>query len=172
MSGRTTSLIRPATAKDTKAVVEIYNHYIQHTLVTFEEDVIDAAEMTRRMTEVQEANLPWLVAEIAGKVVGYAYASLWQKRRGYRFSAEVTVYLAPDAGGHGIGSQLYRPLLDDLRVKGFKNAIGGIGLPNDASVKLHEKFGFKKVANYEKVGVKFGTWMDVGYWQCQLEETK
>jgi len=165
-------MIRPATAADAKAVAEIYNHYILHTFVTFEEDKVDAAEMKRRIAEVEDAGMPWLVAEVAGKVMGYAYAAPWHKRRGYRFSAEVTVYLAQDAGGHGIGSQLYRPLLDELRVNGFKNAIGGIGLPNDASVKLHEKFGFKKVANYERIGVKFGTWMDVGYWQLRLEDAK
>jgi L-amino acid N-acyltransferase YncA len=161
--------VRDAARDDAEAVARIYNYYISETLVTFEEERLDAIEVARRVAEVQDAGLPWLVAESDGAVVGYAYGTQWHKRHGYRFSAEVTVYLAPDKGGKGIGTALYTPLLDKLRALGFRSAIGGIALPNDASVALHEKFGFKKVAHYERIGVKFGQWLDVGYWQVHLQ---
>jgi L-amino acid N-acyltransferase YncA len=165
-------VIRDASAADAPAIAAIYNYYITDSVVTFEEERVDAAEMARRMADVRDAGLPWLVAESSGTVVGYAYGAKWHKRHGYRFSAEVTVYLDKAAGGKGTGTALYTELLKRLRTAGFKSAIGGIALPNDASVRLHEKFGFKKVAHYERIGVKFGQWLDVGYWQCHLEETK
>ena len=157
--------VRAAVAEDAAAVAGIYNHYIVHTIVTFEEEPVAAAEIARRIEEVQAASLPWLVAERAGAVVGYAYASTWRPRRAYRLSTEVTVYLHPDEGGRGIGSILYTQLLAILRDRGLHAALGGIALPNDASVALHEKFGFKKVAHLEQVGFKFNRWIDVGYWQ-------
>ena len=163
-------VVRDARPADATAVAAIYNHFITNTLVTFEEERLAEEAMARRITEVQDAGLPWYVAESGGSVVGYAYGTKWHKRHGYRFSAEVTVYLAPDQGGKGIGTALYTPLLDKLRDLGFRSAIGGIALPNDASVALHEKFGFKKVAHYERIGVKFGQWLDVGYWQCHLQD--
>ncbi len=164
--------IRAATPHDAAALADIYNHYITDSIVTFEEVPIDAAEMVRRLADVRSAGLPWLLAEDEGRVVGYAYGAKWNKRQGYRFSAEVTVYLAKGASGKGIGSALYKELLGQLRALGFKSAIGGIALPNEASVALHEKFGFKKAAHYERIGIKFGQWLDVGYWQCHLEETQ
>ena len=97
--------------------------------------------------------------------MGYAYATAWRVRRGYRYSTEVTVYVDPGAGGRGIGSLLYTDLIAALQERGIHAAMGGIALPNDASVALHEKFGFKKVAHFEQVGVKFDRWIDVGYWQ-------
>jgi phosphinothricin acetyltransferase len=162
--------VRDASPADAQSVARIYNYYITDTLVTFEEESLDAAEVARRIEEVQSAGLPWLVADVDGDVAGYAYATKWHKRHGYRYSAEVTVYLAPDQGGRGIGTKLYTPLLEKLRGLGFRSAIGGIALPNDASVALHEKFGFRKVAHYERIGVKFGQWLDVGYWQCHLQD--
>ncbi|MEP6591257.1 MAG: N-acetyltransferase family protein, partial [Gemmatimonadota bacterium] len=109
--------------------------------------------------------LPWLVAEQGGVVVGYAYAGKWKTRHGYRFTVESTVYLDPNHVGHGTGSRLYRALLDALRLQGVHSAIGGIGLPNEPSVRLHERLGFEKVAHFHENGIKFGRWIDVGYWQ-------
>ena len=157
--------IRPATASDAVAIVAIYNHFVLHTIVTFEEDVIDAAEMLRRMHTVWNASLPWLVAEEAGQVLAYAYAGRWKERYGYRFSVETTVYCAPDAVGRGVGTLLYGELFPMLRVHGVHAVMGGIALPNDSSVALHEKFGMRKVAHFEQTGFKFGGWIDVGYWE-------
>jgi L-amino acid N-acyltransferase YncA len=161
-------MIRAATSADAEAIAGIYNHYITHTVVTFEEEVVAAAEIARRMEEVRAASLPWLVAEQDGRVVGYAYASRWRSRIGYRFATEITVYLDPAHPGRGIGSSLYGRLFPLLQERKLHAVIGGIALPNPASVALHEKFGLEKVAHFKEVGFKFDRWIDVGYWQRVL----
>ena len=160
--------VRPVSADDATAIATIYNHFVLHTTVTFEEEAVTADEISARIAEIEASGLPWLVAEAAGELVGYAYAAKWKPRAGYRFSAEVTVYCAPGQAGRGRGSALYAALLPLLRARGIRNAVGGIGLPNDASVRLHEKFGFVKVAEFPNIGIKFGQWMSVGYWQLEL----
>ena len=160
--------IRPAALSDAEGVARIYNHYILNTVVTFEEEAVSADEMGRRINEVTSASLPWLVAEKAGQIVGYAYASKWKPRHGYRFSVEVTVYLDPEAIGRRLGTRLYEALFAALRSNSIRVAIGGIALPNPASVALHEKLGMCKVAHFKQVGVKFNQWLDVGYWQASL----
>ncbi len=160
--------IRPAAPADAEAIAAIYNHFVLHTMVTFEEDPVDGAIIAARMREVLDSGCPYFVAERDGAVIGYAYATKWKPRVGYRFSTEVTVYLAPDEGGRGVGSLLYGALIPELRARGFRNAIGGVGLPNEASVRLHERMGFVKVAEFTNIGIKFGAWMNVGYWQLEL----
>jgi phosphinothricin acetyltransferase len=157
--------IRAATSADGEA---IDNHYVTNTIVTFEEEPVAPAEMARRLEAVAAAALPWLVAEQDGRVMGYAYASRWKGRRGYRFSAEVTVYLDPGQVGRGLGTALYERLFSILRKRGIHVVIGGIALPNEASVALHEKLGLEKVAHLKEVGFKLGRWVDVGYWQRTL----
>jgi len=157
--------IRIATASDADRIAEIYNHYVVNTVVTFEEEPVAGDEMRRRMDEVFASSLPWLVAESGGRTAGYAYATKWKARSAYRFSVETTVYLADGLGKRGLGSRLYDELFRRLKEQGIHAAIGGIALPNDASVALHEKFGMRKVAHFEEVGFKFGTWVDVGYWE-------
>lgn len=163
-------MIRPARERDCSSLARIYNHYIANTVVTFEEEALDAPEFELRLAETADAELPWLVAEVEGEIAGYAYASKWKGRCAYRFSVEVTVYLSPDHTGQGLGSDLYTALFAVLRKKSFHVVIGGISLPNPASVALHEKFGMKKAAHFEEVGHKFGRWIDVGYWQGKLSE--
>lgn len=159
--------IRPVALADAPAICRIYDHYIAHTVVTFEEEPVAPAEMEGRITALVP-QFPWLVAEEGGTVVGYAYASTWRTRTAYRFVAETTVYLAPEAMGRGLGASLYTALLTALRERGFHVAMGVIALPNDASVALHEKLGFAKAAHFPEVGRKFGRWVDVGYWQLML----
>jgi phosphinothricin acetyltransferase len=120
------------------------------------------------MEAVRAASLPWLVAEMAGRTVGYALARPWKERSGYRFSVEVAVYVVPELAGRGVGTLLYSRLFEELAGRGVHAVIGGIALPNEASVALHEKFGMRKVAHFEQVGYKFGRWIDVGYWQRTL----
>lgn len=160
--------IRAAMAADAAAVAGIYNHYVATSAITFEEQPVAAEEMARRIADVQAVPLPWLVAEHGGRIAGYAYAGKWKARAAYRFSVETTVYVAPDAVGGGVGSALYAALFDGLRSHDVHAVIGGIALPNEASVALHQKFGMKKVAHFEQVGFKFGRWIDVGYWQATL----
>jgi phosphinothricin acetyltransferase len=160
--------IRNATGDDAASITSIYNHFVLTTSISFEEAPVPAQEMAQRIADVQAAGLPWLVAESDGVVAGYAYATKWRVRHAYRFSVETSVYLAPESAGKGLGTALYRELLDRLRAGGSHLAIGGIALPNEASVALHEKMGFEKVAHFEEVGFKFGCWTDVGYWQLKL----
>lgn len=162
-------MIRAATIADADALARIYNYYITDTIVTFEEEPIDGSEMILRLAEVTSAGLPWIVAEESGAVTGYAYANRWKTRIGYRFSVESTIYLAPTATGKGIGTALYQRLIDLLREGTTHLVIGGVGLPNPASVALHERLGFEKVAQFKEVGLKFGRWIDVGYWQLNLK---
>ena len=161
-------VIRAAVAGDSSAIAAIYNHYIAQTVITFEEEAVPAPEMARRIEEAGSASLPWLVAEREGKVVGYAYATPCRARSAYRFSVEVTVYVDPDCPRMGIGRRLYEELLPKLEDRGAHAAFGVIALPNDASVALHERLGFAKVAHLREVGWKFGRWIDVGYWQRLL----
>ena len=157
--------IRRATLEDAPAVARIYNPYIRNTVITFEEVEVSAEEIASRMRTVADASLPWLVLEDDGLVIGYAYASRWHARSAYRHTAESTIYLDSSVCGRGHGRRLYGALLDELRGLPIHVVVGGIALPNDASVALHEKMGFEKVAHYSEVGRKLGRWIDVGTWQ-------
>lgn len=159
-------MIRNADVKDATSIAEIYNYYISNTAVTFETESINAEDILNRISTVQSGNLPWLIAEDAsGNVIGYAYATKWRERFAYRFSVEVTVYLSPTYTGNGVGSKLYNALFTELKSRSIHCVIGGITLPNPASIALHEKFGLEKVAHFKEVGYKFEQWKDVGYWQ-------
>jgi len=160
-------MIRPVTPDDAAAIVDIYNHYIATTVISFEENAVTPDEMAGRIRDVT-AHLPWLVYEQDGRVTGYAYATKWRVRSAYRFSAETSVYVQAEQGGKGIGSALYKALLEDLRRREIHMAIGGIAQPNPASVALHESLGFEKVAHFRQVGRKFDQWVDVGYWELRL----
>lgn len=160
--------IRDSTIADAAAIVAIYNPYVVGTTITFEEDPVTAGDMAERIAGVQAAGLPWLVAEEGGEVIGYAYATRWRVRHAYRFSVESTVYLQQGRAGSGIGSALYAALLARLAKAGRHLVIGGIALPNEASIALHQKMGFEKVAQFGEVGFKCGRWVDVGYWQKVL----
>jgi phosphinothricin acetyltransferase len=162
-------VIRTATGADAAAIAAIYNLYVRETIVTFEEDAVTIEEMAERIAEVAAHRLPWLVYEEMGELLGYAYASKWKGRCAYRFSVESTVYLAPEAQGRGIGTQLYAALFAQLKERGIHAVIGGIALPNPASVALHEKLGMRPIGQFREVGYKFGKWIDVGYWQATLE---
>jgi L-amino acid N-acyltransferase YncA len=168
MNQHQANLVRPATAADAEAIARIYNYYVANTVITFEEEAVSAPDMAARIAEAQGLSLPWLVAEIQGAVVGYAYARRWRPRSAYRYSAETTIYLDRGYEGRRIGTSLYSALLPLLRERGIHVAIGGIALPNDASIALHEKLGFDRVATFRQVGFKHERWVDVAYWQLVL----
>lgn len=160
--------IRDASASDAAAIAAIYNHYVLHTVVSMEDEAVSDGTMAQRIADVQQAALPWLVLHDGGAVAGYAYATKWRARPGYRYSVESSVYLAAPHHGRGHGERLYRVLLERLRGGGYRQVIGGIALPNPGSIGLHEKLGFEQVATFRHVGTKFGRWLDVGYWQKDL----
>lgn len=162
--------VRTALPADAAAICAIYNSYVTTTTITFEEDAVAEPDMAERIADVGAAGLTWLVAEAGGKVVGYAYATKWRVRPAYRYSVESTVYVDPAFVGQGVGRALYGVLLDELRQRGMHVVIGGIALPNEGSVGLHEKLGFYKVAHFAEVGMKFGRWIDVGYWELKLSK--
>ena len=164
--------VRAAVAADVEAVAHIYNHYVTNTIVTFDEEPVPAGEVARRMEQVAASSLPGLVAEVDRRVIGYAYAGRWHARAAYRFSAEVTVYVDPSHVGRRVGSHLYAALFPMLRARGIHAVLGGIALPNPASVVLHERCGLQKVAHLREVGFKFGRWIDVGYWQRTVCEAR
>lgn len=156
--------IRPAALTDAHDFAAIYRPIVESTTISFEEEAPDAPEFSRRISAVTTL-YPWLVAQDARDVFGFAYASRHRERSAYRYSVDVSVYVAQDARGHGIATALYEALFACLHELGFHRAFAGVALPNDASVRLHERFGFEPVGIYKEVGFKFGRWIDV-YW-CQ-----
>jgi len=160
--------VRSASAADADTLARIYNYYVANTVITFEEEAVSSELMAARVAEVQGLSLPWLVAEVEKRVIGYAYANKWKVRSAYRHSVETTIYLEHGHEGRGVGKTLYAALLPHLRARGIHTAIGGAALPNEASVALHEKLGFDHVATFREVGFKHGRWVDVAYWQLVL----
>lgn len=158
------TMIRNAVCDDAASIAAIYNYYVLHSVITFEETPIPVADMAERIAVVQ-TKYPWLVYEENGIVIGYAYASQWKVRAAYRHTVETSIYLHPHHTGRKIGCKLYTHLIDSLNNTDIHAIIGGIALPNDASVYLHESMGFHKVAHFREVGFKFEKWVDVGYWQ-------
>lgn len=164
MSERPSVAIRDASVEDAAAVRAIYNPYVERTTVTFETEPVSVEQMEARIGDATVEH-PWLVAEIRGRVAGYAYATSWKSRCSYRLTAESAVYVADEFHRRGVGTALYGTLLDRLRRGPAHAVLAGIALPNPASVALHERSGFVKVAHLREVGRKFDRWIDVGYWQ-------
>jgi len=154
-------------ARDAAACAAIYAPHVEGSAVSFEEEVPGAGEMATRI-ERYGAGYAWLVAEKEGEVVGYAYGTAFNERPAYRWSAGVSVYVAEDARGSGVGRALYSALLERLRERGFRMACAGITLPNQASVGLHESLGFRQVGLNPEIGFKEGAWRDVGWYQLEL----
>lgn len=157
-------VIRCVRSTDSAKITEIYNFYVLNTHHTFETEAVSEPEMRRRIVEISE-NHPFLIAEKADEILGYAYAARFKQRKAYRFSAEVSVYVKNGANGNGIGRRLYENLFNELEKTDVHMIIAGIALPNEASVRLHERFDFEKTAHFREVGFKFGRWIDIGYWQ-------
>jgi L-amino acid N-acyltransferase YncA len=151
-------------------MLSIYAPIVRDTAISFEVAVPSEAEFGERVrTTTQE--LPWLVAETSeAGVVGYAYASRHADRAAYRWSVDVSLYVAASARGQGVGAALYSALIDAVRSLGYVSAYAGIALPNDASVAVHEKLGFVCIGRFPNVGYKHGAWHEVGWWYLALRE--
>lgn len=160
-------MVRDITINDAQWICEIYNYYVLNTIVTFEETEVSKEDMGIRIDSTIQ-KLPWMVYEVNGEILGYAYASEWKSRCAYKNSLETTVYLRPDENGKGVGSVLYSKLINRLKSMNYHALIGGISLPNEASIALHEKYGFEKIGQFREVGYKFEKWIDVGYWELIL----
>lgn len=159
--------IRPATRGDAARCAEIYAPYVTDTWVSFEHCPPDAAEVARRIEQYGTSH-GWLVAEVEGKIAGYAYGSPHRTREAYATSADVAIYLDAAFARAGIGRRLYEALFPVLKKRNIHTVFAGIALPNDASIGLHQAMGFTPVGIYREVGWKMGGWRDVGWWQRLL----
>lgn len=158
-------------SRDAEAVAAIYRPSVETSVASFEEDPPSARVMGERI-EATLAWTPWLVAEhpSSGAVVGYAYAGRHRERAGYRWSVDISSYIAAEARGRGIGRLLYDELLRILHRQGFVNVYAAITLPNPASLALHEAIGMRRIGIYERVGYKFGAWHDVAWYGLRLAD--
>jgi phosphinothricin acetyltransferase len=160
--------LRVATVEDAPGILEIYNPFILHTPITFEETPLTAEAMAARMADVM-AVYPWLVcADENNTILGYAYATRHAVRAAYRWSVDAALYVHPRHHRKGIGRRIYGALFEILRLQGFVNAFALIALPNEGSVGMHEAAGFKPCGVLPSAGFKFGDWRDVGYWRLEL----
>jgi L-amino acid N-acyltransferase YncA len=160
--------LRLAEAADAAQIAAIYAPSCLETAISFETRAPDEAAMRERISTLAQ-RYPWLVAvSETGDVLGYAYAGKHRERAAYRWSVDFTAYLAPEAKRRGIGTQLYRVLIKICQSLGYYRAFAGITLPNEASVRLHEKIGFRPIGVYRRVGFKLGRWHDVGWWSIDL----
>lgn len=163
--------IRPARAGDAAAIAAIYAPHVLTGVASFETEAPDTRAMRRRM-EAFDGLYPWLVATNGDDdgVLAYAYATRFREREAYRWVVETSIYVAGAVQGQGVGRLLYAALVDTLRAQDFTQAIGAIALPNDHSIALHEAVGFRRAGFFREVGYKHGRWIDVGYWQCELND--
>lgn len=161
--------VRVAGPVDAEAIQAIYAPVVLGTAISFEEVPPSAEEMRTRIESTLET-YPYLVAVRNGIVVGYAYASQHRVRAAYRWAVDVTVYIAEDARRNGVGRRLYEALLPMLKSLGYRSVYAGIALPNEGSVSLHERAGFRHIGTFPQVGYKHGAWHDVGYWLLELRE--
>lgn len=165
-------VIRDTTPADFGAMAGLTNTFILSTAIHFGSRPVDEAEFEKLWVEGGSGRRHvWLTAELAGGAfAGYAKSGTWRAREAYRWTAEVGIYLEPAAQGRGLGRALYAALLEKLRHRGFQSAVGGITMPNPASVRLHESLGFVHTGTVARAGFKMGRWHDVSFWQKMLGE--
>jgi L-amino acid N-acyltransferase YncA len=161
--------LRNATPADTEALLAIYRPFVTETTVSFEV-VPPSADEFRGRIEKALSGWVWLVVDVDGAPVGYAYGSQHRAREAYKWSVEVSAYIHPAHQGQGLGRKLYKALLPRLAEVGYCNAYAGITLPNEASVGFHRAMGFQYIGVFKSVGWKFGQWHDVGWYHLPLRD--
>ena len=159
--------VRLATTDDAREIIDIYSPSVISAATSFEKVVPPVDEMQSRIESCLQ-KFPWIVCTVDEKIAAYVYASKHREREAYQWSCECSVYVRDNYKGKGIGQDLYQLLFRILKLQGFKNVYAGITLPNEASVRLHEKCGFRAFARYENIGYKFGCWHTVGWWKLQI----
>jgi phosphinothricin acetyltransferase len=162
-------IVRPARPQDAPALAAIYAHDVLYGTGTFEEEPPGAEEMAARLTAVQDRGLPWVAAEVEGRVLAYAYAAPYRLRSAYRYTAEDSVYVAPEAKGRGLGRAVLQAVVVECEALGLRRLIGVIGdSANAASIGLHRALGFEPAGRLPAVGFKHGRWLDVVLMQRPL----
>ena len=160
-------MIRDFQTQDIQQLLYIYNHYVLHSAVTFDDKLLSLETFTEKVNKIN-SEYPFIVFEENNQILGYAYGSQFRPKPAYKNTVESTIYLRHSAIRKQIGTKLYTRLIELLREQKFHIVLGVLTLPNEASEKLHEKLGFKKVAHLNEVGFKFGKWQDVGVYQLKL----
>ncbi|MBC3757794.1 N-acetyltransferase [Hyunsoonleella sp. SJ7] len=160
-------MIRPLQIDDAKVLLDIYNYYVLHSTATFDIEPLTIAVFKEKINRIN-ADYPFIVYEENNEILGYAYGSRFRPKPAYDYVVESTVYVKHDCHGKQIGTKLYSELLKLLRQMNLHTVLGVLTVPNDASIKLHEKFGFRQVAELQEVGMKFGEWQNIGIWQLKL----
>ncbi|MBF0276239.1 MAG: N-acetyltransferase [SAR324 cluster bacterium] len=164
-------MLRVASKGDARNILKIYSSYVTKTCISFEETPPSIFEMERRI-EQSLPTFPWIVAVSENKLLGYAYATAFRSRAAYQWSVETSVYLDPEYFQKGFGMKLYRTLIQILKNQGFFSAYAGIALPNPSSIRLHEKLGFLPKGIYTRAGFKLNQWVDISWWQLELQDGK
>lgn len=155
------------TLNDVSEITRIYAHYVTHTVVTFDTKVPSEKEMCERLQTIIRNCPAWVCVE-EGKIAGYCYAHEWKTKKAYSATAETTIYLHPDYLRKGYGRILMEQLIKDCRERSYHTLVACITIPNEPSVKLHEKLGFKQVSHFHEVGRKFDKWLDVADYELIL----
>ena len=162
-------VFRFAAEEDAKKILKIYKPYIENTIITFEYEVPTIEEFRERIRETLK-EYPYIVCECGNEIAGYAYAHRIWTRAAYQWDAELSVYTDKKFAGNGIGKKLYKILIEILKLQNIVNVYGLVTYPNENSEKLHNYFGFKKVAFFEKTGYKFGKWIGVTWFEKAINE--
>ena len=157
--------IRKATINDAHTICNIYNYYIENTAITFETAPISETEMEQRISDIISSGYSFYVGETDKKVIGYYYTHRWNSRCAYNTTVEESIYLDKAEIGKGYGTKLFEHLLTHIDKTKFHVLIAGICIPNEVSIRLHEKFGLKQISHMKEIGRKFNQWWDVGHWQ-------
>lgn len=160
-------IIRDFKENDIQQLTAIYNYYVLNTIITFDHIPYSPKDYFKKIKRIAEV-FPCIIYEENNKIMGFAYASIWRAKPAYNNTVESTVYLNHTSKRKQIGTKLYTELLKRLKSQKYHSVIGGISLPNDPSIKFHEKFGFKKVGHFKEVGLKFDKWVDVAFWQLNF----
>ncbi|MFV0469547.1 MAG: GNAT family N-acetyltransferase [Dysgonomonas sp.] len=161
--------IRKAGLDDAAAICNIYNYYIENTTITFETEAITNEAMKKRISNSMQQDLPFYVLEVNAQIAGYYYLHEWNSKQAFATTMEVTVYLDKDLTGKGLGSQLFQHLLANVDRQKIHVLIAGICVPNEESVRLHERFGFEQVSFMKQIARKFNQWCDIAHWVLIME---
>ncbi len=162
-------VLRLANEADCNSILEIYGPFIVNTIISFECEVPTVTDFGKRMAEIQK-KYPWIICEEDTNIVGYAYASQFNKRAAYDWSIDFSIYIKSQYHGKKIGKALYFALFELVKLQGYYNAYAGIALPNEKSERFHQSFGFKPVGIYHNVGYKFDDWHDVKWFELKIQE--
>jgi L-amino acid N-acyltransferase YncA len=161
-------ILRPFAWSDVPQITAIYRHYVESTAITFDTEPPDETVIAEKYAALVRLGHPLIVAELDGKVAGYAYASWYRPRHAYRFTCEDSIYLDPAVTGRGLGKTLMAELLARSRAHGFRQMVAVITADTAVSIAIHEKFGFERVGYYKAVGYKFDRWHDIVHLQLAL----